>query len=73
MSKDFQDIETINRAFEEAHEDYEKRKMATLYDLTVMSKALYYYNIEGKICKEAYESFYQVINNTMKFIKEREI
>ena len=73
MSKDFQDIETINRAFEEAHEDYEKRKMTVLYDLTVMSKALYYYNIEGKICKEAYESFYQVINNTMKFIKEREI
>lgn len=73
MSKDFNDIDTINRAFEEAHEDYEKRKMAVLYDLTVMSKALYYYNIEGKICKEAYESFYQVLNETMKFIKEREI
>lgn len=73
MSKDYQSIEEINKAFEDAHKDYEKRKLAILYDLTVMSKALYYYNIEGKICKEAYESFYQVIKDTMKFIKEREI
>lgn len=73
MSKDYQSIEEINKAFEDAHKDYEKRRLAILYDLTVMSKALYYYNIEGKICKEAYESFYQVLNETMKFIKEREI
>lgn len=73
MSKDFYDIESINKAYESAHNDYEQRKQNILYDLTVMSKALYYYNIEGKICKEAYESFYQVLNETMKFIKEREI
>lgn len=73
MSKDFYDIESINKAYELAHNDYEQRKQNILYDLTVMSKALYYYNIEGKICKEAYESFYQVLNETMKFIKEREI
>lgn len=66
-------IDDINKEFEEAHKDYEKRKVSVLYDLTVLSKALYYYNIEGKICAEAYKSFYQVIKEAMDFIQEREV
>ena len=66
-------IDDITKVLEEAHKDYEKRKVTVLYDLTVLSKALYYYNIEGKICTEAYKSFYQVIKEAMDFIKEREV
>lgn len=63
----------INQELENAHVDYEKRKLSTLYDLSILDKALYYYHLEGKISREAYKSFQQVIKSTMKLIKEREI
>lgn len=61
------------KALEEAHKDYENRKLAILYDLNVVNKTLYYYELEGKICQEAYDSFKQVIDEAMKFINEKEV
>lgn len=63
----------MDKELENAHIDYEKRKISTLYDLSILDKALYYYQLEGKISSEAYKSFRQVIKGAMKLIKEREI
>ena len=63
----------ITKELESAHVDYEKRKLATLYDLSIVDKALYYYHLEDKISTEAYKSFHEVLKSTIKLIKEREI
>ena len=58
---------------EKAHKDYERRKQATLLNLKglkVFFKAL---SEEEIICKESYDAFIRVVNNTANFINEREI
>ena len=63
----------MEKELENAHIDYEKRKLSTLYDLGILNKALYYYFLQGDISKEAYKSFNKVIKSAINFIKEMEI
>lgn len=61
------------KQLELAHKDYELRKKATLVNLKGLKVFFKQLHDEEIICDECYTSFIKVINNTAKFIKEREI
>lgn len=61
------------KQLELAHKDYELRKKATLVNLKGLKVFFKQLHDEEIICDECYASFIKVINNTAKFIKEREI
>lgn len=63
----------ITKELEKAHEDYEIRKKAILFNLKGL-KVFYRHLYDNKIiCKDCYTGLITIINNTIKFINEKEI
>ena len=69
-TKSFEDLE---QAIEQAHLEYEREKKSVIVNLKglkVFYKQLYKNEV---ICKDCYKGLNTIVNNTIKFINEKEI
>lgn len=63
----------IDKALELAHQEYLEAKVATLSNLRGLKTTMRKLERQGDLTDETYTSIIRIINNTIKFIKMKEI
>lgn len=63
----------IDKALELAHQEYLEAKVATLSNLRGLKTTMRKLERQGDLTDETYSSIIRIINNTIKFIKMKEI
>ena len=63
----------IDKALELAHKEYLEAKVATLSNLRGLKITMRKLEHQGNLTDETYTSIIKIINNTIKFIKMKEI
>lgn len=63
----------IDKALELAHTEYLEAKVATISNLKGLKTTMRKLERQGNLTNETYASIIRIINNTIKFIKMKEI